>query len=89
MVGPLSTMRTPYGHNCVTVGMGSRRSEPVTIWAMRHQPVAPWQIVHVRLGGFVDGDNNDLGMHTPGRHQPGERGIVVGLPLTSRGPLDA
>jgi hypothetical protein len=56
---------------------------------MRHQPVAPWQIAHVRLGGFVDGDGGDLGMHTHGRHQPGERDIVVGLPLTSRGPLDA
>jgi len=57
--------------------------------ATPYQRVAPWQIAHVRLGGFVDGDGGDLGMHTHGGHRPGERGIVVGLPLTSRGPLDA
>jgi hypothetical protein len=57
--------------------------------AIPDQRVARWQIAHVRLGGFVDGDGGDLGMHTHGGHRPVERGIVFGLPLTSRGPLYA
>ena len=70
-------------------GEGLRREEQSCMPAIPNQPVAPSQIAHVRLGGFVDGDGGDLGTHTHGGHWPGERSIVVGLLLTARGPLDA